>query len=61
VSRRYAGHVAITILTALANGHAAALSFAGAESVKLVADRVQVSSAWMVPLGVVLASGAAGH
>jgi hypothetical protein len=53
-------YVAITILAALANGYAAALNFAGAESVKLVADRVQVSRAWMVPLGTLLASGAVG-
>ena len=37
-------YVVITILAALANGYAASLSFAGAESVKLVADKVQVSS-----------------
>ena len=49
-----------TILAALANGYAAALNFAGAESVKVVADRVQVSRAWMVPFGLVLASGAVG-
>jgi DoxX-like family len=49
-----------TILAALANGYAAALNFAGAESVKLVADRVQVSRRWMVPLGTLLASGAVG-
>jgi hypothetical protein len=36
------------------------LNFVGAESVKLVADRVRVSRGWMVPLGTVLASGAAG-
>lgn len=50
----------ITILAALANGYAASLDFVGAESVKLVADRVQVSRRWMVPLGLLLASGAAG-
>jgi uncharacterized membrane protein HdeD (DUF308 family) len=36
------------------------LNFAGAESVKVVADRVHVSRRWMLPLGTVLASGAAG-
>jgi SNF family Na+-dependent transporter len=49
-----------TILAALANGYAAALNFLGAESVKVVADRVQVSRAWMAPLGMLLASGAVG-
>jgi hypothetical protein len=56
----YALYVVVTILVALANGYAASLDFVGAESVKLVADRVQVSRRWMVPLGVLLASGAAG-
>ena len=50
----------VTIVAALANGYAAALSLAGAESVKTVADRVQVSRRWMIPLGTLLASGAAG-
>jgi hypothetical protein len=53
-------YVVATILAALACGYAAALNFAGAESVKLVADRVQVSRSWMVPLGTVLAAGAVG-
>jgi hypothetical protein len=53
-------YVVATILAALANGYAAALNFTGAESVKLVADRVQVSQRWMVPLGTLLASGAVG-
>jgi len=56
----YALYVVETILVALANGYAASLDFVGAESVKLVADRVQVSRRWMMPLGVLLASGAAG-
>lgn len=56
----YAFYVVITVLAALANGYAASLDFVGAESVKLVADRVQVSRQWMVPLGALLASGAAG-
>jgi DoxX-like family len=56
----YALYVSVTILVALANGYAASLDFLGAESVKLVADRVQVSRRWMVPLGVLLAAGAAG-
>jgi hypothetical protein len=53
-------YLAITILAALANGYAASLNFVGAESVKLVADRVQVSRRWMVPFGMLLASGAVG-
>ncbi|MFL5829137.1 MAG: DoxX family protein [Solirubrobacteraceae bacterium] len=53
-------YVVITILAALANGYAAALNFVGAESVKLVADRVRVSQKWMIPLGVLLAAGAVG-
>jgi hypothetical protein len=53
-------YLVITILAALANGYAASLNFVGAESVKVVADRVQVSRAWMVPLGTLLASGAVG-
>jgi DoxX-like family len=56
----HAIYVATTILTALANGYAASLDFVGAESVRLVADRVHVSRQWMVPLGVLLASGAVG-
>jgi hypothetical protein len=53
-------YVITTILAALANGYAATLNFVGAESVKVVADRVQVSRAWMVPLGTVLGAGAVG-
>jgi hypothetical protein len=56
----HVSYVAATVLAALANAYAAALNFLGAESVKLVADRVRVSRAWMVPLGTVLASGAVG-
>lgn len=52
--------LAITILTALLNGYAAVLNFAGADSVKAVADRVQIARRWMVPLGVLLALGALG-
>jgi hypothetical protein len=36
------------------------LNFVGAESVKVVADRVRVSRKWMVPFGTLLASGAVG-
>jgi hypothetical protein len=53
-------YVLTTILAALANGYAAALNFVGAESVKIVADRVRVSQKWMIPLGTLLAAGAAG-
>ena len=53
-------YVVITILAALAYGYAACLNFVGAESVKVVADKVQVSQEWMVPFGMLLASGAVG-
>lgn len=53
-------YVAVTILTALANGYAACLNFVGAESVKTAADHVQVSYKWMIPLGTLLGSGAVG-
>jgi hypothetical protein len=43
--------LAITIMAALANGYAAFLNFAGAESVRVVADRVRVSQRWMIRLG----------
>lgn len=56
----YITYLVTTILAALANGFAAFLAFVGAESVKLVADRVQVSRRWMVPLGTLLAAGAIG-
>jgi DoxX-like family len=53
-------YVVTTILAALANGYAAALNFVGAESVNAVADRIEVSRAWMLPLGTLLGSGAVG-
>jgi SNF family Na+-dependent transporter len=53
-------YLVTTIGAAVANGYAASLNFVGAESVKIVADRVQVSRRWMVPLGGLLASGAVG-
>ena len=53
-------YLLITILVALANGYAACLNFAGAESVKVVADQVRVSQKWMIPFGILLASGAVG-
>lgn len=53
-------YIAITIAVALAISYAAVLSLAGAESVKVVSDAVRVPRAWMVPFGILLASGAAG-
>lgn len=53
-------YLVVTILAAAANGYAASLNFVGAESVKVVADRVRVSRRWMVPFGILLASGAVG-
>jgi hypothetical protein len=53
-------YLVITLLAALANAYAAALNFAGAESVKVVANRVHVSTRWMIPFGILLASGASG-
>lgn len=50
----------ILILAALAYSYAACLNFVGAESVKLVADKVRVSQKWMLPFGTLLASGAIG-
>jgi hypothetical protein len=53
-------YLAVTLAAALAVAYAAALDFVGAQSVKLVADRVGVSHRWMLPLGTVLAAGAIG-
>jgi hypothetical protein len=53
-------YLAITLVAALANGYAAVLNLVGADSVKLVADRVHVSRTWMVPFGCLLAAGAVG-
>lgn len=53
-------YLAVTILAALMNGYAACLNFVGAESVKVVADRVRASRKWMVPFGTLLAAGAVG-
>jgi hypothetical protein len=53
-------YVLIMIVAALAYAYAACLNFIGAESVKIVADKVQVSHKWMIPFGVLLASGAVG-
>jgi DoxX-like family len=56
----FISYLVITLVAVLANGYAASLNFAGAESVKLAADRVGVSYRWMVPFGVLLAMGAGG-
>ncbi len=53
-------YLVVTIVVALANSYAAALNFAGAESVKVVAATVRVSQKWMIPFGILLASGAVG-
>ncbi len=50
----------LTIVAALANGYAACLNFARAQSVAAMADRLRVPRKWMLPLGTVLASGALG-
>jgi hypothetical protein len=49
-----------TCLAAFVNCYAAFLNFRGAESVKVVADRVRVPRSWMAPLGTLLAFGAVG-
>jgi hypothetical protein len=53
-------YLVITILAAFAYSYAAGLNFVGAESVKAVADKVQVSQKWMVPFGLLLVSGGVG-
>ena len=53
-------YITITILAAAAYGYAAVLNFVGAESVKGVAEKVQVPTRWMIPLGTLLAAGASG-
>jgi hypothetical protein len=53
-------YLVIIILVALVNGYAACLNFVGAESVRVVAYQVRVSQKWMVPFGILLASGAVG-
>ena len=53
-------YVATTLLAALATSYAATLNFVGADMVRVAADRVRVSTAWMVPFGTLLAAGAAG-
>ena len=53
-------YVVIIVLASVAYAYAAALSLVGAQSVKVVADRVHVSERWMMPLGLLLGSGAVG-
>lgn len=53
-------YIVITVLTAAMSLYAASLDFVGADSVKVVADRVQVSQRWMIPLGTLLLSGGVG-
>lgn len=53
-------YIIITLLTAAMSLYAASLDFIGADSVKVVADRVQVSQRWMVPLGTLLLCGGVG-
>jgi uncharacterized membrane protein YjjP (DUF1212 family) len=53
-------YLVVTTLAAFMNGYAATLSLIGAESVKAVSDRLQSSRRWMLPFGVLLASGAVG-
>jgi hypothetical protein len=60
LSGMHVAYLMITILAALANSYAASLNFVGAESVKVVADRLHVSRKWMLPFGTLLASGAIG-
>ncbi|MGA9874782.1 MAG: DoxX family protein [Solirubrobacteraceae bacterium] len=56
----YIAYLIVTILAALANGYAACLNFLGAESVKVVAEKVEVSQRWMIPFGTLLAAGGIG-
>jgi hypothetical protein len=56
----YITYLVITGVAALALCYAASLNFVGAESVKVVADRVRVAQKWMIPFGILLAAGAAG-
>ena len=53
-------YIVTTCVAAFVNGYAAFLNFSGAESVKVVADRVRVPQEWMVPLGTLLVCGAVG-
>ncbi len=56
----HTAYLGVASLAALMNGFAASMNFVGANFVKAVADKVQVSQKWMVPFGVLLAAGAVG-
>ena len=56
----YTFYIITTVVAAVANAYAATMNFAGAESVKLVADRVRVSQKWMPTLGILLATASGG-
>lgn len=53
-------YIVVTALAAILVGCAATLNFGGARSVKATADRLRISQRWMVPFGILLASGAIG-
>lgn len=53
-------YAVVTVVVALATSYAAVLNFAGAESVKQVADKLRVSQKWMIPFGILLGAGAVG-
>jgi hypothetical protein len=53
-------YVLVVLLAAVANGCAAGLNFAAAESVVAVADRLQLPRKCTIPFGTLLAAGAVG-
>jgi hypothetical protein len=53
-------YLVVTALAILMTGYAAVLSLVAADSVRAVADRLNISQQWMRPFGVVLASGSLG-
>jgi DoxX-like family len=53
-------YLAVTGLAALMVCYAASMNFVGADFVKAVADKVEVSQRWMVPFGTLLAIGGVG-
>lgn len=53
-------YTVVTTLAAIATGFSAAMNFGGAGSVKATADRLRISRRWMVPFGILLATGAVG-
>jgi hypothetical protein len=56
----FAAHVAITLVTALANVYAAYLDFSRDEKVAAVMVRKRVPPSWTFPLGALKAAGALG-